>query len=119
MGAAARCFEGMRFIAGLALLFAAATPASAEWFADLYAGSAYTARSDITLIINTPSGRADHSFHDLKWDTSAVFGGRAGYWFGAAPWYGVGLDVFRFNADLPTQIVSTTIGSATAPATLQ
>jgi opacity protein-like surface antigen len=109
----------MRFIAGLVLLFAVAMPASAEWFADLYAGSAYTPRSDVTLIINTPDGREDHTFHDLKWNTSAVFGGRAGYWFGTAPWYGVGLDVFRFDANLPTQTVSTTIGSATAPATLQ
>jgi len=101
------------------LLFAMSTPVSAEWFADLYAGAAHTPRSDVTLVINTPSGRADHTFHDLKWNNSEVLGARAGYWFGAVPWYGIGLDAFHFNANLPAQTISTTIGSATAPATLQ
>ena len=101
------------------LLFAVATPVCAEWFADLYGGSAYTPRSDVTLVVRPPSGAADHTFHDLKWNTSWVLGGRAGYWLDAAPWYGIGLDVFRFNADVPTQTVDTTISGVTAPATLQ
>ena len=109
---AALCF------AAPAGIFAAA-PAAAEWYADLYAGVAYTPRSDVTLVVSLPSGSADHTFHDVKWNDSATYGGRAGYWFDGTPWLGIGLDVFRFDADIPTQSVSTTILGVTAPATLQ
>src|SRR5690349_9358291 len=102
-----------------ALLFAAAGPARAEWFADLYGGAAYTPRSDIVMVIGSPTGPADHTFHDVEWDQSGVLGARAGYWFDSIPWYGVGLDFFRFNADVPTQTVNLTISGATAPATLR
>jgi len=101
------------------LLFAVATPVSAEWFADLYGGVAYTPPSDVTLVVRPPGMEADHTFHDLKWDPSGVLGARAGYWFDALPWYGIGLDAFGFNANLPTQIVDTTISGVTEPATLQ
>jgi opacity protein-like surface antigen len=108
----------MRFLAGLVLLFAAATPASAEWFADVYGGVSHTPRSDLTFVIR-PGGRpSDHTFRDVKWDPSAVFGARAGYWLEAAPWYGIGLDVFRFNANIPTQTENSTIVGASGPATL-
>jgi opacity protein-like surface antigen len=103
----------------LASLLSMPSPASAEWFADLYAGAAYTPKSDITLVVSLPSGPADHTFHDVKWDTSPTFGGRLGYWFESAPWLGIGLDVFYFNANIPTQTVSTTILGVTAPATLR
>ena len=101
------------------VVFAAASPARAEWFGDLYGGVSYTPRSDIVLVVGSPSGPADHSFHDVKWETSGVIGARAGYWFDAAPWYGIGLDVFRFNADVATQDVQVTIQGATAPVTLK
>ena len=100
-------------------LMARASPVSAEWFADLYVGAAYTPRSDVTLVVRPPSGPADHTFHDVKWDNSVVYGGRFGYWFETTPWFGVGLDVFHFNSDIPSQTVSATIRGATAPATLQ
>jgi opacity protein-like surface antigen len=108
----------MRLVLGF-LLFAAATHASAEWFADLYGGAAYTPRSDVVLVIRQPGGQADHTFHDLKWNPSGELGARAGYWFEAAPWYGIGLDVFHFDANLPTQTIDTTISGVTAPAALQ
>jgi len=108
----------MRFIASLALLLAAATPVFAEGFADLYGGISHTPRSDLTFVIR-PAGRSsDHTFRDVKWDPSVVFGARAGYWFETAPWYGVALDVFRFNANIPTQTESSTIVGASGPATL-
>src|SRR5262249_1525407 len=100
-------------------LLAAASDARAEWFADLYGGIAYTPRSDILMVIGSPTGPADHTFHDVEWDQSGVFGARAGYWFDSLPWYGVGLDFFRFKADVPTQTVNLTISGATAPATLK
>ena len=73
----------------------------------------------MTLVVNPPSGPATHTFHDVKWDSSPTVGGRVGYWFEKVPWYGIGLDVFHFNADIPTQTVSATIRGATAQATLQ
>ena len=100
-------------------LLSVAAPASAEWFADLYAGVAYTPKSDVTLVVRPPSGPADHTFQNVKWTTSATLGGRVGYWFEARPWIGLGLDVFHFNADIPTQTVSATILGLTAPATLR
>ncbi|TLY39969.1 MAG: porin family protein [Nitrospirae bacterium] len=106
-------------LVGLAWFLMTAPPAAAEWFADLYGGAAGTERSDVTLVVNPPSGPANHTFHNVKWDISATVGGRAGYWFERFPWYGIGLDVFHFNADIPTQTVSLTIPGATVPATLQ
>lgn len=106
-------------LAASAGLLSIACPASAEWFADLYGGAAFTPPSDITLVVSLPSGPADHTFHHVKWNTSAEVGARARYWFDAAPWIGIGLDIFAFKADIPTQTVSTTILGVTAPATLQ
>jgi lipid A oxidase len=101
------------------LLTAVATPASAEWYFDLYGGGAYTPNSDIKLLVNTPGGNADHTFHDVKWDKSGEYGLRLGFWFDRARWYGMGLDVFRFNANVPMQTVDTTIGTTNTQATLQ
>jgi opacity protein-like surface antigen len=109
----------MRRIAVLVVLCGLAGAARAEAFADLYGGSAYTPRSDIVLVVGSPSGPADHTFHDVKWDSSRVYGARAGYWLETAPWYGFGLDVFRFSANVPAQTVDTTISGVTAPATLK
>ena len=95
---------------------ALAAPAHAEWDLGLYGGASHTPKSDMTMVIGSASGPADHTFHDVKWDPSAEFGMRAGYWFG---WYGVGLDVFRFDADIPTQNVNVTIQGSTSPVTLQ
>jgi opacity protein-like surface antigen len=101
------------------VLFATAMPAFAEWHADLYGGAAYTPPSEVTLVVRPPGLEADHVFHDLKWDPSAEYGARLGYWLESVPWCGVGLDVFRFDANIPGQTVNTTILGVTAPATLQ
>ena len=106
--------------AALCFLFLVlAAPARAEWHADLYAGVAYTPRSDVTVVVARPSGSVDHTFHDVKWDNGTVFGTRAGYWFATAPWYGVALDFFQYRADIPTQTLSATIAGAPATVALQ
>jgi len=110
------CMKGIRPGFACALLLAATPPAHAEWDLSLYAGASHTPRSDVTMVIGSASGPADHTFHDVKWDPSAEFGMRGGYWFG---WYGLGLDAFRFDADIPSQNVNVTIQGATVPATLQ
>ncbi len=101
--------------AGLCL---AAAAARAEPQIELYAGAAHTPKSNMTLVVNTPGGNADHEFHNVKWKNSLELGGRAGYWFAAAPWYGVGLDLAHFDADIPGQTVDTTIQGTTAPTAL-
>ena len=99
-----------------ALLCTLVAPARAEWDVALYAGASHTPKSDMTMVIGSASGPADHTFHDVKWDPSAEFGMRGGYWFA---WYGVGLDVFRFDADIPSQNVNLTIqGLGTSMVTL-
>jgi hypothetical protein len=107
----------MRFVT--LLLLAVPVAAHAEWNADLYGGVVYTPRSDITQAIGSPSGPADHTYHDVKWNNSAVFGARAGYWLRGADWYGFGMDVFQYSADVPTQMVDITILGATTPVALQ
>lgn len=108
----------MRFVA-LILLLAATAPARAEWTADLYGGGAHTPRSDFTMVINSPGGRADHVFHDVQWDPSIEYGARAGYWLQSVPWLGFAADLFRFDANVPAQSVATTISGVTVPANLQ
>jgi opacity protein-like surface antigen len=107
-----------RFAAVLLLALAAGV-ARAEPQIDLYAGGAHTPSSDMTLVVNTPGGNADHEFHDVKWKNSLELGARAGYWLASAPWYGVGLDFAHFDANIPGQSVDTTIQGVTAPAALQ
>ena len=107
----------MRLLVLLGFCLAVAS-ARAEWQADLYAGAAHTPNSDMTLVVNTPGGNADHEFHNVKWKNSLELGARAGYWLPSAPWYGVGLDFAHFDADIPGQTVDTTIQGVTAPAVL-
>ena len=63
-----------------------AMPVSAEWFADLYIGPAFT-QSD------TAAG--------IKYRFDNVFsgGGRAGYYFESIPWLGLGFDVSHYQPD--------------------
>ena len=100
------------------LLLGAAGAARAEWFADLYGGSAYSQHSDFTLVIRPSGPEADHTFQDVKWDTSTTVGARAGYWLESVPWYGFGLDLFRFDANVPDQTVNATILGVTSPTPL-
>jgi opacity protein-like surface antigen len=105
-----------QYLVVAALLSAFALPARGEWDLGLYAGASHTPKSDLTMVIGSATGPADHTFRDVKWDPSAEFGLRGGYWFG---WYGIGMDVFRFDADIPMQTVNVTIQNATSPVTLQ
>ena len=103
-------------VAALTLL--AATSAGAEWQADFFAGASHTPKSDMTLVVNTPAGPADHEFREVRWKNSLEVGARATYWLASVPWYGLGVDFAHFDADIPIQSVNTTIRGVTAPATL-
>lgn len=82
------------------------TQGSAEWFADLYGGAAFTPNHDVQLDTSTPIATATIS--DVKFDTAGLIGGRAGYWFEAFSFHGVqpgiGLDVSHlFGPDISRQ----------------
>jgi opacity protein-like surface antigen len=96
---------------GLLLTVTSSGPASAEWFADLYLGGAFTQTHDVDLNI----AGVDVTLQDVEFDRSLEFGGRGGYWFGALPFLGLGLDVFHFNPDLSSQTVDTVRLGVTAP----
>jgi opacity protein-like surface antigen len=104
-----------RHLAGIAVLFLTltATPrlTSAEWYADLYGGGAFTNNTTLTQM----STLGVTLTSDLKVDSSFTAGGRVGYWFESLPYIGIGLDVFYFQPDVPTQnatFTATGLGTA-------
>jgi opacity protein-like surface antigen len=93
-----------------------ATPASAEWFADLYLGGAFTEKHDV-----------DTEFpglvtaQDISFDNSFTGGLRGGYWlpFDVGPVnFGLGLDFSHFSPDIGQQI-TTFCGAFCANGTFQ
>jgi hypothetical protein len=80
-----------------------ATPVSAEWFADLFAGRAFTARQDVDDRSIVGGLRITQTVENETFDNSVVYGGRLGYWFGGVPYVGLGLDGSHFEPDLPAQ----------------
>jgi len=77
-------------------------PASAEWFADLYAGTSFTQKSDLKL---NDQGIGPGTYENVEFDRSLAWGGRAGRYFDSVPFLGVGLDFFRFYPYLGPQSV--------------
>jgi len=77
-------------------------PASAEWFADLYAGTSFTQKSDLKL---NDQGIGPGTYEDVEFDRSLAWGGRAGRYFDSVPFLGGGLDFFRFYPYLGPQSV--------------
>ena len=76
----------LRLVTLLAVVFALPHPAPAEWFADLYAGAAFTDADDHTN--RAPAFDLDVEVFDIAYKDSAVIGGRAGYWFDSLPFLG-------------------------------
>lgn len=81
---------------------AAAAPARAEWFTDLYLGGAFTEKHDVDT--NAAPGRV--TTLDVSLDNSFAGGIRGGYWF---PFelgpvnFGVGLDFSHFRPNIGRQ----------------
>ena len=96
------------FIGVLVVLAQAPGPAFAEWFADLYAGSAFTQKHDV----DTDTLGLRVTFQDVTFDTSFAVGGRGGYWFESGPLrsfgldIGLGLDVSYFTPDVSKQTLT-------------
>jgi hypothetical protein len=81
----------------VALLTAA--PASAEWYADVYAGQSLTLKDDMT--VHSPPGLS--IYRDTEFDRSLIIGGRFGRYLDAAPFLGLGLDLFTFSPTIGPQ----------------
>jgi opacity protein-like surface antigen len=85
----------------MAWLVSTAGAASAEWFADIYAGASFTESNDVT--VHRPAGLT--IFRDVEFDRSLTFGGRVGRYFDAVPFLGVGVDLSRFSPRIGPQSV--------------
>src|SRR5512144_83927 len=86
----------------LASLGAGSRPASAEWFADLFAGLSLTRDHDLKL---NDQGIGQGTYESVEFDRSLAWGGRAGRYFDSLPFLGLGLDFFRFYPDIGGQSV--------------
>jgi opacity protein-like surface antigen len=95
----------MRFVSCItaACLLLVAGPASAEWFADVYAGKSFTEDSDVTV----HGGPGQSVFRDVDLDRSLLdtlaVGGRFGRYFDAVPFVGLGADILYFSAPIASQ----------------
>jgi hypothetical protein len=73
-----------------------ARPAAAETMLDLYVGGAFTEGS----VLEVQNGPLT-TLYSADWNTSPVFGIRAGYWFeGPLRWFGLAGDLSYFRPDL-------------------
>ncbi len=93
----------MKVVTGImvACLVLTARPVSAEWFADVFVGESFTEKNDVTVHSSAGLG----IFRDVEFDRSLAYGGRAGRYFDAAPFLGLGVDVFNFSPRIGRQSV--------------
>ena len=81
------------------------SPASAEWYVSGYAGVAIPNNQDfdVTGIVSGVSGSG--TLKDVDLDTSAVFGGKVGYFFEDWTYFGLELEAYNFSPDAGPQTV--------------
>ena len=77
-------------------------PASAEWFADVFAGLSLTRDHDLKL---NDQGIGQGTYESVEFDRSLAWGGRAGHYFDSLPFLGLAVDFFRFYPDIGGQSV--------------
>jgi opacity protein-like surface antigen len=115
--------EGVRKLAvvvAAALVYAAPERAAAEPFVAVFGGAAFTRDADVDTRLNLDSLTfLDGTLHDVRFDTAAVYGGKAGYFF-ERPLLGGGqlgleLEVARFGLDVSEQTVRFTGTSVGQP----
>ena len=79
---------------------------SAEPFVSLYGGAAFPQDSTVRTTVQQTQfscsllcfGRTFTDSRRVSYDSSFTVGGRMGYWFDRAPWFGVAFDVSYFSA---------------------
>jgi hypothetical protein len=80
------------FAAVLLAVLVSPDPASAEGFADLYLGAAFTQSHDADVRVDGTK----LTLTDRDFETSLLVGGRAGWWFGP---FGLNLDISWYRPD--------------------
>ena len=83
-------------VLAIACLALSGGTASAEWFADVYAGGTLTADHDVK--IRDSAGRS--TFQDVEFETGLAYGLRVGRYFDAVPFVGMAVDYYNFSADI-------------------
>jgi hypothetical protein len=91
-------------------------PASAEWFADIYAGMAKPTDEDVKFRQFEPGLRL--RYKDVDFDRSLSYGGRFGKYFDGLPWLGLAVDVMNYTPDLSQQTAVQIAPSGVARTTL-
>jgi opacity protein-like surface antigen len=86
----------------LASLGVGSRPASAEWFADVFAGLSLTRDHDLKL---NDQGIGQGTYESVEFDRSLAWGARAGRYFDSLPFLGLGVDFFRFYPEIGGQSV--------------
>src|SRR2546426_9396924 len=84
-----------------ACLVLIASPASAEWFADVYAGQSFTEKNDVTVHSSAGLGIS----RDVEFDRSLAYGGRFGRYFDGVPFLGFCVGLFSFSPPVGPQRV--------------
>lgn len=94
--------HGLAVLVAIVSLAVGAAPASAEWFADVFAGLSFTQDHDVKL---NDVGIGPGTYQDVEFDRSLSWGGRVGHYFDALPFLGFGVDFFRYYPDIGGQSV--------------
>jgi len=82
------------------------SPASAEWYVGGYVGVAIPDEEDVDVGLSAVGiPIADGTFKDVDLETSAVFGGKVGYFFESVPYFGLELEGYNFQPDADAQTV--------------
>ncbi len=81
------------------------SPASAEWYVGGYAGVAIPDEEDVDFNVSTTLGSIAGTLKDVDLETSAVFGGKVGYFLEDLPYAGLELEVYNFQPDADAQTV--------------
>lgn len=94
--------RGLAVLVVIVSLGVGAAPASAEWFADIFAGLSFTRDHDVKL---NDVGIGPGTYQDVEFDRSLSWGGRVGHYFDALPFLGLAADFFRYYPDIGGQSV--------------
>ncbi len=89
-----------------AWMTATGSPASAEWFIDVYGGGAFTLSEDVEATGSIAGLDIDGRLRDVKFDDSFALGGRIGYRFQSVPYLALAVDAWHFRPDVPSQQVT-------------
>jgi len=94
--------RGLAVLVAIVSLGVGAAPASAEWFADVFAGLSFTRDHDVKL---NDVGIGPGTYQDVEFDRSLSLCGRVGHYFDALPFLGLAADFFRYYPDIGGQSV--------------